>query len=212
MFSNFRQRYQVVKDHSKIRKKHFWMVQRPKMKVFGHFLEFSLLDFDVTKCFLTFGNGTRLWKIIQKSQKCIFEWSKEQKNSFMASSWTSVCWIDLILHILMVLNVFWLLAMVPGHEGSFKNHKSAYLNDPMNQRRGFWPSSSLVALICLVTGSRRLRIQHSQRCERSQRYQKKTKTVNSEVKFFWLKLSMSLHDVTVLNVSWGQASYFRVVG
>ena len=83
MFFNFRQRYRVMKDHSKIRKMHFWMIQRAKIEVFSHFLEFGLLDrldiayCDGTKCFLTFDNSTRLGRIIQKLQKCIFEWCKE---------------------------------------------------------------------------------------------------------------------------------------
>ena len=34
----------------------------------------------------------------------------------------------MILHILMVLNVFKLLATVPGHVGSFKSHENAFLN------------------------------------------------------------------------------------
>ena len=39
------------------------------------------------------------------SQKCIFERSKEPKKSFLAIFWTLVCWIDLILHNVIVLNV-----------------------------------------------------------------------------------------------------------
>ena len=41
------------------------MIQRPRKEVFGHFLEFGLLDrldiayYDSTKCFSTFGNGNR---------------------------------------------------------------------------------------------------------------------------------------------------------
>ena len=103
MFTNVRQRYQVVRDHSKIRKMHFWMIRRAKIEVFGHFLVFGLLDrldiayFDGTKCFLTFGNSTRSWRIIQKSQKCTFEWSKERKNRFWAIFCSFVCWIYLIL-------------------------------------------------------------------------------------------------------------------
>ena len=83
MFSNFRQCYQVMMDHSKITKMHFWMIQKAKKEFFGHFLEFALLDrldivhCDGTKCFLTFDNSTRLGRIIQKLQKCIFEWCKE---------------------------------------------------------------------------------------------------------------------------------------
>ena len=48
-----------------------------------------------------------------------------------------VCWIDLILHILMVLNVFKVLATVRGNEGSFKSHKNAFLNDPKCQKGVF---------------------------------------------------------------------------
>ena len=55
-------------------------------RAFCHFLEFDTSDgldivyWDSTKCFLTFGKVTSLWRIIQKSQKCIFEWSKEPKK------------------------------------------------------------------------------------------------------------------------------------
>ena len=149
MFYNFRQCYQVMKDHSNITKMHFWMIQKVKKDVFGHFLEFGLLDrpdiayCDRTKCFLTFGNVTRSWRIIQRSQKCIFEWSKRPKKRFSAIFLSLVCWIDLILHIVIDLNVFQLSAMLPGHEGSFKGHKNAFLNDPKGQKRGFWPFSGV---------------------------------------------------------------------
>ena len=39
-----------------------------------------------------------------------------------------------MLHIVIVLNVFQLSAMLPGHEGSFKDHKNAFLNDPKGQK------------------------------------------------------------------------------
>ena len=80
----------LMLDHSKIKKMHFWMIQRAKIEVLGPFLEFGLLYrlyiayCDDTKCFLTFGNVTKLWKITQKSKKCIFEWSKEPKQRFLA--------------------------------------------------------------------------------------------------------------------------------
>ena len=147
MFFNFWQCYQFVKDHSKVTKMHFWMIQRAKKEVFGHFLEFGLLDrldiayCDSTKCFPTFGNITRSWRIIQRSLKCIFEWSKEPKNRFSAIFWSLICWIDLILHIMIVLNVFQLSATLPGHVGSFKDHKNAFLNDPKSQKRCFRPFS-----------------------------------------------------------------------
>ena len=45
--------------------------------------------------------------------------------------------IDLILHIVIVLKALHLLAMLPGHEGSFKDDKNAFLNGPKSQKRGF---------------------------------------------------------------------------
>ena len=114
MFSNFWQCYQVMKDHSKMTKMHFWMIQKPKKEVFGHFLEFGLLDrldiayCDRTKCFPTFGNVTRSWRIIQRSQKCIFEWSKRPKkcekvpkSRFQVTLWLLVGLIGLILRTLI---------------------------------------------------------------------------------------------------------------
>ena len=58
---------------------------------------------------------------------------------FLAIFLSLVCWIDLILHIVIVLNVYQLSAMLPGQAGSFKNHKNAFLNDPKSQKRRFWP-------------------------------------------------------------------------
>ena len=52
-------------DHSKIRKTHFWMIQRAKKEVFGYFLKLGLLDrpdiayFDSTKWCPKFYNVTR---------------------------------------------------------------------------------------------------------------------------------------------------------
>ena len=40
--------------------------------------------------------------------------------------WTSGCWIDFILNILLELNVFQDLAMLPGHDRSLKNPKIAF--------------------------------------------------------------------------------------
>ena len=56
---------------------------------------------------------------------------------FLAIFWSLVCWIDLILHIVIVLNVLQLSAIIPGHEGSFKGRKNAFLDDPKGQKRGF---------------------------------------------------------------------------
>ena len=78
------------------------MQKRAKNEVFGRFLEFGLLDrldiayCDSTKRFLTFGIVTRSWSIIQKSNKYIFEWSKEPKMRYLAIFLSLVCWIDLV--------------------------------------------------------------------------------------------------------------------
>ena len=49
----------------------------------------------------------------------------------------------MILHIVIVLNVFDHFATLPGHAGSFKNQKNAFLNDPKSQKRGFWSFSAV---------------------------------------------------------------------
>ena len=59
---------------------------------------------------------------------------KSQKKRFLAIFWSYVCWIDLILHNVMVLNVFKHSATLPDHEGSFKDHKYPFLNDPKGQK------------------------------------------------------------------------------
>ena len=56
------------------------------------------------------------------------------KKRFLAIFRSLVCWIDLILHIVIVLNVSQHMATSPGHEGSFKNHKNVFLNDPVKYR------------------------------------------------------------------------------
>ena len=45
---------------------------------------------------------------------------------------TTVFWIELILHIVMVLNVFHHSATFPSHDhkGLFKSSENAFLNDP----------------------------------------------------------------------------------
>ena len=95
MFSNIRQRCHVMKSHSKVTEMHFWMIQRANKEVFGHFRDFGLLHrldiayCDGTKCFSGFGNLTRSWRIIQKSLKYIFEWSKAPKRRLLATFWDS---------------------------------------------------------------------------------------------------------------------------
>ena len=49
----------------------------------------------------------------------------------------------MLLDIVIVLNVFQLSAMLPGHEGSFKDHKNAFFDDAKGQKRGFWSFSGL---------------------------------------------------------------------
>ena len=123
-----------------------------QMTGLGHFIDFGSWDvldiayYDCTNCFSTFGYLAMSWRFIQKSQKCIFEWSKEPKRRSLAIFLSLFCWVDFILHIVIVLNVFQLSATLPGHEGSFKDHKNAFLNDPKSQKRGFWLFSRLRSL------------------------------------------------------------------
>ena len=49
---------------------------------------------------------------------------------------------------MIVLNVFQLPAMLPGHEGSFKDHKNAFLNDPKSQKIVFF--AIFWSLVCLI--------------------------------------------------------------
>ena len=98
MFSSIRQHYQIMKDHSNVTKMHFWMIQRAKKR-------------------------------------------------FLAIFWALVCWINLILHNVIVLNVFQHSTTLPDHEGSFKCHKNSFLNDPKPKKRFlaiFW------SLVCLI--------------------------------------------------------------
>ena len=93
-FLTFGKWYQFVKDYSKVTKMHFWLIQGAKNEVFGHFLDFGpsngldIANFDRTKCSSMFGKVARSWRIIQKPQKLVFEWSKMQKSRFLAVFWT----------------------------------------------------------------------------------------------------------------------------
>ena len=51
--------------------------------------------------------------------------------------------MELVLHIVIVINVFQHSASLPGHEGSLKNHKIAFLNDPKGLKSGFGPFSGV---------------------------------------------------------------------
>ena len=44
MFSNIRQLYQVMKDHSKVTEMPLWMIQSAKKDIIGRFLDLGLLD------------------------------------------------------------------------------------------------------------------------------------------------------------------------
>ena len=59
---------------------------------------------------------------------------KGQKSGFLAIFRSLACWIDLVLHIVIVLNVLLHVASVPGHAGSFKIHKNPFLNDQKSQK------------------------------------------------------------------------------
>ena len=50
---------------------------------------------------------------------------------------TLVCWIGSKFHNVIVLNVFQHSTTLQDHEGSFKCHKNAFLNDPKCQKGGF---------------------------------------------------------------------------
>ena len=78
-----------------------------------------------------------------KSHKKSFLNESKCQKEVLADFLSLVCWIDSILHIVIVLNVYQLLAMLPGQAGSFKNQKNAFLNDPKCQNGGFWPLSGV---------------------------------------------------------------------
>ena len=114
---------------------------------FGHFHDFCTskgLDIayhDSAKCFLTFGYDIAHAGSFKNLKKCIFEWSEEPKRRFLAIFSSLVCRIDLILHIVVVLNILQHVPTRLGHEGSFKNHRNAFFNNSKSKKRGFWPFS-----------------------------------------------------------------------
>ena len=120
---------------------------------FSHFFEFGTSDgldivyYDRIKCFPAFDNITRSWRIIQMSQKCIFEWSKEPKKRFVAIFWSLVCWIDLILHNVIVLNVFQHLTLVSFYIFSLVRWFSMTMDQHWSQKQS-WAS-----LFCILTTS-----------------------------------------------------------
>ena len=152
MFSNIRQCFQVIKDHSKTIKMHFWMIWRAKNEVFGHFHMFGqldrldIVDCDRTKCSPTLCKVNRSWMIIQKPQKLVYDWSKEPKMRFLVIFINLVWWIDLILQIVIEVNVFKHSARLTDHERSFKYHKNVFWNDPNSQKWRLWPFSAVCSV------------------------------------------------------------------
>ena len=53
----------------------------------------------------------------------------------------------MILHIVVILNVFDHFETLTGHAGSFKNQKNAFLNDPKSQNRGLGPFSGVLSVV-----------------------------------------------------------------
>ena len=153
MFSNIFQHYCVMKDHSKVSKRHFWMIQSAKKGIFGHFLDLGLLDwlniayYDRSKCVPSFGNTTRSWRIIQKAQKSIFEWSKGPKMRFSGfridgSTWHCIWWWN------------YMFSTIWQHHQVMKDHSITIKNifgwskEPINRILAI--SSSLLHLIDLI--------------------------------------------------------------
>ena len=148
-----------------------------------------------------------LWRVILKSQKCIFEWSKEPIKRFLAIFGILVCCIDLILHIVMALNVFQDLATLPGHEGSFKSLLNAFWM--------MWSAKKEVFGHFLEFWSY---IQRSEIKKSEIRNQKMRKSENQKIENRIIEMienqkirkpeveSSALEHCSVLNFSWGQAS------
>ena len=78
--------------------------------------------------------GAQIWA--QKDQN-------EPKIRFLAFYLCQVCWIDLLLPKVIQLNLPQHLAMLLGHEGSFKSHTKVFLNDQKSQKGVFWPLSGV---------------------------------------------------------------------
>ena len=120
MFYNFRQCYQVMKDHSKIANIHFWMIQKPKNDVLAIFLSLVcwidliwhiVLVLNVFQhlptlpCHdISFKNDTG-HDIMQKSQECVFEWSKVPCKRLLTIFCNLFCWIDLLLNFWIVCHL-----------------------------------------------------------------------------------------------------------
>ena len=115
--------------HSKITKIYFGMILRVKSEAFPNFLYLGLFDrLNIADCERnefspTFGwQGSQVKKDDSEVTKMHFWMIQGPKKRLFAIFGILVCWIDLMMHIVMVLNVFQDLATLPGLEGSFKNH------------------------------------------------------------------------------------------
>ena len=113
--------------------------------VFGHFLQFGQSDqlhiayFDVPKQCSWFGNGIKQFLRLDHSLITL-RW---HKMTCFHQFWAIFLSLDHRINFILHTNVFHHSATLPDHEGSFKCHKNAFLNDPKIQKRGFWPFSGL---------------------------------------------------------------------
>ena len=79
-----------------------------------------------------------------KTLKMRFWMIQRAKNKIFGHLLVSgLCWIDLLLPKVIQLNLPQHLAMLLGHEGSFKSHTKVFLNDPKSQKGVFWPLSGV---------------------------------------------------------------------
>ena len=76
---------------------------------------------------------------------------------FLAIFLSLACWINLISHIVIVLNVFYHITMLPGQAGSFKNQKNVFLNDPKCQK-GFFLDLGLLDRLDIAYDDRSKRV------------------------------------------------------
>ena len=90
-----------------------------------------------------------------------------------------VCWIDLILQIGVVLNVFQLSAMLPALEGSFEKHNNGFLNDPKSQKGSFWPFSGVWSTGLKVKKSRTQKVRESRRRQVGQSEKSRSREVEA---------------------------------
>ena len=97
------------------------MIQSAKKEVFGHYLEFGLSDrldigyCDSTKCFQCSATLPGHEGSFKDHKNAFLNDPKSQKKTFLAIFWSLVCWIDLILHIMIVQNVSHHLGVVTSH-------------------------------------------------------------------------------------------------